>query len=96
MSCLFGLQPGNDLSILSSFFIEKRRDGALRSGWALRHFILTTSSLHYYRHVEATQYLGEERGSFSLSEIHTVVSLKKEENYTLFEISNVRNKFISF
>ena len=42
--------------------LEKRRDGAVRGGWAIRTFILTENALHYYRRMSDQDLLGEERG----------------------------------
>lgn len=43
--------------------LEKRRDGAVRGGWASRLFLLTPDALHYFRKVTEHELLGEERGS---------------------------------
>ena len=45
--------------------LEKRRDGAVRGGWATRVFLLTPDSLHYFRRVSEQELLGEERGHVS-------------------------------
>ncbi|RLN51819.1 hypothetical protein BBJ28_00023479 [Nothophytophthora sp. Chile5] len=42
--------------------LDKRRDGAVRAGWASRLFILTPEALHYYRKATEFELLGEERG----------------------------------
>lgn len=42
--------------------LEKRRDGAVRGGWASRLFLLTPDALHYFRKVTDLELLGEERG----------------------------------
>ena len=49
--------------IFSCFWgnLEKRRDGAVRGGWALRTFLLTSTSLHYYRRINDFDLIGEER-----------------------------------
>lgn len=43
--------------------LEKRRDGAVRGGWASRLFLLTPDALHYFRKATDHELLGEERGS---------------------------------
>lgn len=43
--------------------LEKRRDGAVRGGWASRLFLLTPDALHYFRKVTENELLGEERGT---------------------------------
>jgi hypothetical protein len=43
--------------------LDKRRDGAVRGGWASRLFMLTPDALHYFRKVVDQELLGEERGS---------------------------------
>jgi hypothetical protein len=57
-----GLFPGTHLGILASGILDKRRDGALRGGWANRLFVLSTKSIHYYRKTEETELFGKERG----------------------------------
>ncbi|RLN14659.1 hypothetical protein BBJ28_00000307 [Nothophytophthora sp. Chile5] len=57
-----GLFPGTHLGILASGLLDKRRDGAVRGGWAKRLFILSTRSLHYYRKAEEFELFGKERG----------------------------------
>lgn len=57
-----GLFPGTHLGILASGLLDKRRDGAVRGGWARRLFILSTRSLHYYRKTEDAELFGRERG----------------------------------
>lgn len=57
-----GLFPGTHLGILASGLLDKRRDGAVRGGWAKRLFILSTKSLHYYRKAEEFELFGKERG----------------------------------
>lgn len=64
-----GLFPGTHLGILASGLLDKRRDGAVRAGWAKRLFILSTRSLHYYRKVEDAELFGKERGQVLLSDI---------------------------
>ncbi|KAL4177340.1 hypothetical protein KRP22_002273 [Phytophthora ramorum] len=64
-----GLFPGTHLGILASGQLDKRRDGAVRGGWAKRLFILSTRSLHYYRKVEEAELFGKERGQVLLSDI---------------------------
>ncbi|KAG7389936.1 hypothetical protein PHYPSEUDO_009194 [Phytophthora pseudosyringae] len=64
-----GLFPGTHLGILASGLLDKRRDGAVRGGWAKRLFILSTRSLHYYRKVEDAELFGKERGQVLLSDI---------------------------
>lgn len=62
-----GLFPGTHLGILASGVLDKRRDGAVRGGWARRLFILSTRSLHYYRKTDDTELFGKERGQVWLS-----------------------------
>ncbi|CAH0516479.1 unnamed protein product [Peronospora belbahrii] len=64
-----GLYPGTHLGILASGILDKRRDGAVRGGWAKRLFILSTRSLHYFRKTEDTELFGKERGQVLLSDI---------------------------
>lgn len=57
-----GLFPGTHLGVLASGMLDKRRDGAVRGGWAKRLFVLSTHSLHYYRKTEDFELFGKERG----------------------------------
>ena len=57
-----GLELGDTLGILATGLLEKRRDGAVRGGWAHRKFVLTRRAIHYFRQVEDTDLFGEERG----------------------------------
>lgn len=57
-----GLFPGTHLGVLASGFLDKRRDGAVRGGWARRLFVLSPRSLHYYRKTEDFELFGKERG----------------------------------
>ncbi|EGZ26143.1 hypothetical protein PHYSODRAFT_479932 [Phytophthora sojae] len=74
-----GLFPGTHLGILASGLLDKRRDGAVRGGWAKRLFILSTRSLHYYRKVEDTELFGKERGQVLLSDISYAKVMMPEE-----------------
>ena len=59
---IYALKSGENLGILHAGALEKRRDGALRSGWARRYFILSTQGLHYFRKSDPLELFGEERG----------------------------------
>ncbi|KAE9361763.1 hypothetical protein PF008_g719 [Phytophthora fragariae] len=74
-----GLFPGTHLGILASGLLDKRRDGAVRGGWAKRLFILSTRSLHYYRKVEDAELFGKERGQVLLSDISYAKVMMPEE-----------------
>ena len=50
--------------------VEKQRDGAIRTGWCSRMFVLTRSALLYFRRYGPNMSLfGEHRGTILLSEI---------------------------
>ncbi|KAE9007559.1 hypothetical protein PR003_g17734 [Phytophthora rubi] len=59
--------------------LEKRRDGAVRGGWASRLFVLTPDMLHYYRKATEFELLGEERGHIALSSITRVRAMPEDE-----------------
>lgn len=59
--------------------LEKRRDGAVRGGWASRLFVLTPESLHYYRKATEFELLGEERGHIALSSITRVRAMPEDD-----------------
>ena len=63
------MEIGSNSGILYLGKLEKRRDGAVRGGWALRTFLLTKDTLYYFRHLERT-FLGEERGQVVYNVIH--------------------------
>ncbi|ETW09395.1 hypothetical protein H310_00008 [Aphanomyces invadans] len=52
-------QPHNDILFYGT--LDKRRDGAVRGGWATRLFLLTPKWLVYFRHTTKQDLLGEER-----------------------------------
>lgn len=64
-----GLLPGTSIGILTSGLLDKRRDGAVRGGWAKRLFILSTRGVHYYRKNEEYELFGKERGQVLLNDI---------------------------
>ncbi|TMW57033.1 hypothetical protein Poli38472_002958 [Pythium oligandrum] len=59
--------------------LEKRRDGAVRGGWATRLFMLTPEALHYFRRVTDQELLGEERGSVPLATIKVVRAMPEDD-----------------
>ncbi|CAH0515018.1 unnamed protein product [Peronospora belbahrii] len=59
--------------------LEKRRDGAVRGGWALRLFVLTPDTLYYYRKATELELLGEERGHIGLLSITRVRAMSEDE-----------------
>lgn len=59
--------------------LEKRRDGAVRGGWASRLFVLTPETLHYYRKATEFELLGEERGHVPLAAIKSVRAMPEDE-----------------
>ncbi|GAB9469105.1 hypothetical protein Gpo141_00006394 [Globisporangium polare] len=59
--------------------LEKRRDGAVRGGWASRLFLLTPDALHYFRKATDHELLGEERGNLALSMIKSVRAMPEDE-----------------
>ena len=63
------VEYGKNRGVLYMTVLEKRRDGAVRGGWAVRTFLLTSHALHYYRALTENDLLGEERGRLLLQEI---------------------------
>ncbi|GLD96517.1 hypothetical protein PINS_up005200 [Pythium insidiosum] len=59
--------------------LEKRRDGAVRAGWATRLFMLTPEALHYFRRTTDQELLGEERGILPLSAIKSVRAMPEDD-----------------
>lgn len=59
--------------------LEKRRDGAVRGGWAIRTFVLTKVSLNYFRRVTDQALLGEERDQISLMDITSILVLSADK-----------------
>jgi hypothetical protein len=80
----------NRIDILATSYLEKARDGAVRSGWAVRFFVLTHTSLQYYRRSDPRRDLcGEERGKILISDIQ---NLRFDESgpYFNLEITTAR------
>ncbi|OQR85150.1 hypothetical protein ACHHYP_12230 [Achlya hypogyna] len=63
-------QPHHDILFCGT--LDKRRDGALRGGWATRTFILTPQWLVYFRLTSKVEILGEERERVHLKAIAKV------------------------
>ncbi|KAG9412542.1 hypothetical protein AC1031_015452 [Aphanomyces cochlioides] len=74
-------QPGSQAhqNILYFGTLEKRRDGAVRGGWATRLFLLTPQWLVYFRVPTKFDLLGEERERVALSSITKVRVAPEEE-----------------
>ena len=68
-AALPGLSIGSSLGILVSGELDKRRDGAVRAGWAKRTFVLSSQGLNYFRKTDSHELFGEERGSVSITYI---------------------------
>lgn len=66
------MEFGSHGGILFKGALEKRRDGALRAGWAVRTFVLTRDGLYYFRRVSETDLLGEERGQMLLEDMTSI------------------------
>ena len=66
----------NGIDVIAATYLEKARDGAVRSGWTQRFFVLTPDTLYYYRRNDDRRELtGEERGKLM------VANLKKAEHW---------------
>ncbi|KAF0720248.1 Aste57867_435 [Aphanomyces stellatus] len=57
---------GKFLGILMSGMVDKRREGAVRAGFARRLFLLSVRGCHYYRKADENEVFGTERGHLSL------------------------------
>ncbi|ETW09420.1 hypothetical protein H310_00028 [Aphanomyces invadans] len=57
---------GKFLGILMSGMVEKRREGAVRAGFARRLFLLSVRGCHYYRKADDSEIFGTERGYLAL------------------------------
>ncbi|KAF0710690.1 hypothetical protein AaE_012422 [Aphanomyces astaci] len=82
-------QPHNDILFYGT--LDKRRDGAVRGGWATRLFLLTPKWLVYFRHTTKQDLLGEERERVALSSITKVlirVAPESELASTAIDIPN--------
>nr|CCA24767.1 SEC14 cytosolic factor putative [Albugo laibachii Nc14] len=73
-----GLYPATHLRLLVFGSLDKRRDGAVRGGWAKRLFILSTKSLHYYRKSEEFELFGKERRQTALQDIECAKLIPNE------------------
>ncbi|KDO20237.1 hypothetical protein SPRG_14483 [Saprolegnia parasitica CBS 223.65] len=63
-------QPHHDILFFGT--LDKRRDGAVRGGWATRLFLLTSQWLVYFRLTSKLEILGEERERVDLKSIAKV------------------------
>ncbi|OQS03323.1 hypothetical protein THRCLA_04383 [Thraustotheca clavata] len=63
-------QPHQDILFFGT--LDKRRDGAVRGGWATRLFLLTSQWLVYFRLTSKLEILGEERERVPLKSIAKV------------------------
>eukprot|EP00936_MAST-01D_sp_MAST-1D-sp1_P000429 g429.t1 len=55
-------------------FLQKQRDGAVRSGWSTRFFVLARRTLYYFKVVDPhADLFGEERGRWTLLDILEVL-----------------------
>ncbi|KAF0699790.1 Aste57867_9671 [Aphanomyces stellatus] len=70
-------QPHSDILFFGT--LDKRRDGAVRGGWATRLFLLTPQWLVYFRVTNKLELLGEERERVALSSITNVRVAPEEE-----------------
>ena len=60
----------NNVLPIAVGYLDKARDGAVRSGWTTRFFVLTHSALFYLRRPEpVTQLLGEERARLPIADL---------------------------
>ena len=61
------------IDVMAAAFLEKARDGAVRSGWTMRFFVLTSDTLYYHRRNDSRRELtGEERGKISVHNLKRV------------------------
>lgn len=72
--------------IIAAGILEKRRDGAIRDGWAKRWFILDGDTLYYFLLPKddirgMCPLLGEERGQIKMCDVDSVVS--EEDNWII-------------
>jgi hypothetical protein len=80
----------NRVNILATSYLEKARDGAVRSGWAVRFFVLTHTSLVYHRRSDPRRELcGEERGKILVADIQNA-EFNQSGIYFNIEITTAR------
>ncbi|OQS04643.1 SEC14 cytosolic factor [Thraustotheca clavata] len=81
-----GMFEGRFLGILASGVVDKRREGAVRAGFARRLFLLSVRGLHYYRKSDEHEMFGTERGQMSLKDVgYAKVVLEEEAPYGTVE-----------
>jgi len=82
--------------IVAAGFLEKRRDGRMREGWAKRFFVLGKHTLYYYLMPKTdtsgyTPLLGDERGQIKLADIQDVISGQDKDYFVLtMTVASVR------
>ncbi|OQR98714.1 SEC14 cytosolic factor [Achlya hypogyna] len=74
-----GMLEGRFLGILASGLVDKRREGAVRAGFARRLFILSVRGLHYYRKGDELEVFGTERGQLGLKDVGYAKVVPEEE-----------------
>ncbi|KDO29989.1 hypothetical protein SPRG_05178 [Saprolegnia parasitica CBS 223.65] len=74
-----GMLEGRFLGILASGLVDKRREGAVRAGFARRLFILSVRGLHYYRKGDEQEVFGTERGQLPLKDVGYAKVVPEEE-----------------
>ena len=82
--------------VIANGYLEKGRDGAVRSGWARRFFVLTPTTLFYFRRhppYSPEAPFGEMRDKVFLQEIHCVrlrsVASEATDSYYHLEVQTL-------
>ncbi|CAK4717360.1 hypothetical protein LEN26_005914 [Aphanomyces euteiches] len=80
---------GKYLGILMSGMLDKRREGAVRAGYARRLFLLSVRGCHYYRKADESEIFGTERGHLSLRDFaYAKIIPEAEAPYGTVEAGN--------
>lgn len=68
-------------------FAHKKRTGTIRTGWALRQFVLTSTTLFYFRKIEG-ELFGEQRGVVPLRYIQSVTAaVTTHDDETFYDVT---------
>ena len=85
------LQPFEVTGVRAVGYLDKARDGAVRSGWTTRFFVLTKTHLSYFKRNDPVQELtGEHRRTIALNEIHVVTTTQGEPGFTNIEVQTAK------
>lgn len=64
------------------------------NGWTDRYFVLTETSLHYFKREDGDDLFGQRRGAFAMDDIHLTEKDKKKFEFSIFEAKYVYSEWL--